>query len=49
MGKIERGEHTAALALVLKIAKALGVRSALKFSWPGGLPDLAAAPEFHEL
>jgi len=28
MGKIERGEHTAALALVLKIAKALGVSSA---------------------
>ena len=27
MGKIERGEHMATLALVLKIAKALGVSS----------------------
>ena len=27
MGKIERGEHVATLALVLKIAKALGISS----------------------
>ena len=27
LGKIERGEHTATLALVLKIAKALGISS----------------------
>ena len=39
MGKIERGEHMPTLALVLKIAKALGVSA----GWPR-LKDFCRGP-----